>query len=96
MYVYDYCMYMYMYPIVLLEHGLSSWSLLNLFLNWNSDYHFSRYGCRYNKDIRDIIYSNNSKMMEKDSEYTVEIERYDTYDYGTVHLIVCKKRRRQM
>src|SRR5690242_9235320 len=67
---------------VLLEHGLGTWRLLNWFLNYNVEHHFQRFGCRYNKDIESLV---------KDIE-GVDFVRHERFDYGTVHLLVARKK----
>eukprot|EP00878_Enallax_costatus_P029904 GHUV01032472.1.p1 GENE.GHUV01032472.1~~GHUV01032472.1.p1 ORF type:complete len:139 (+),score=52.99 GHUV01032472.1:151-567(+) len=41
--------------LLLLEHGKSSWSWLDDYMNQRAPAHYKTYGCWYNRDIGDIV-----------------------------------------
>mmetsp|Transcript_9246 Transcript_9246/g.13831 ORF Transcript_9246/g.13831 Transcript_9246/m.13831 type:complete len:321 (-) Transcript_9246:81-1043(-) len=66
--------------ILLLEHGRSkTWNWLSNYLDKTAERHAENWGCVYNRDIDRIL---------KDSG--IEIEKKDTYHFGTTYYAVCR------
>lgn len=65
--------------ILLLEHGRSSWDLVNRFLDYSAKAHADRYGCWYNKDIGDIVRRSGLEIVEE-----------KRFDLGTTYWYVLK------
>lgn len=41
--------------IILVEHGRSSWGVVNTLLDWSASSHFAKYGCWWNRDIVRLV-----------------------------------------
>merc|ERR1719491_1864047 len=66
--------------ILLLEHGRSkTWQGLSNYLDKHAERHAKNWGCVWNRDI-DLILNNAG----------LEVERLDTWHFGTTYYIVCR------
>lgn len=66
--------------IILLEHGRSSWNLVNKKLDKDAQRHSDKWGCRWNLDIGEMV-------DEAGLEVTKEKRAY----LGTTWMVVCKR-----
>jgi ubiquinone/menaquinone biosynthesis C-methylase UbiE len=67
--------------ILLLEHGMSSSSLLARIQHFINPWHYKKKGCHYNRNIQEIVRLSDLEIV--DSERHI---------FGIVHLIRCKPR----
>eukprot|EP01006_Ploeotia_vitrea_P026043 TRINITY_DN5901_c0_g1_i2.p1 TRINITY_DN5901_c0_g1~~TRINITY_DN5901_c0_g1_i2.p1 ORF type:complete len:144 (-),score=71.88 TRINITY_DN5901_c0_g1_i2:88-519(-) len=67
--------------ILMLEHGRSRYAWLNRILDDGAHSHARKWGCWWNREIPDLV-----------REAGLEIVEHDTYNLGTTHMIVAKKR----
>ncbi|EKX42374.1 hypothetical protein GUITHDRAFT_73983 [Guillardia theta CCMP2712] len=66
--------------ILLLEHGRSWFTPLNWMLDRSAANHAKKWGCWWNRDIRDIVSKSGLQVVESKS-----------YHLGTTHLVVAKR-----
>jgi len=65
--------------ILLLEHGKSKWIWLNRILDRGVDKHVQEWGCRWNKDILQLI-----------KEAGMDVIKINRWHFGTTYYIIAK------
>ena len=67
--------------ILLLEHGRSTWAMINRVLDSNADAHACKWGCHWNRDMSALV-----------RDAGLEIDSISRWHFGTTYLIVAKPR----
>lgn len=66
--------------VLLLEHGASSWEMVQGMLNRGAHYHAEKFGCYPNRDIVGLV---------KEAGLFIEVD--DRKHFGTTYSLVCRK-----